>query len=406
MEVENETPSPTVDPSVHVFLLGHSMGGIVAAETLILLSYEQPIQSDSKHEGDQKRENSDTSTADDQDTLAGGVESFMFPHVQGLIAFDTPFLGIAPGAVSYTAEGQYRAVSNAISDVASVFGIGKGSKANSSGTRQSSESVSSSEGAGVGAAAATTSTDPDDVAAGPSWQRWGRYAMFAGALGAAAAGGAAAIYQQRQNIASGLSWVTSHLEFVGCLARTSELRDRLELLARIGRERGIGCTNFYTCLGKGAQALQEKTRMAGKSSFSERMIPSKNRTFCTLPRTQNKGDDNSNSNGNGNGTDDQPNSSSPEQGGISWIEAVNNKAGDEIKAHTCMFLPRENPGLHTLVLRACDVIANSIDRRWYATSSGPIPEDIRPRKNKSGSDSMDVSSDPEEGLMDDAVVVN
>lgn len=34
LEVANRTTSPTVDPSVHVFLVGHSMGGIVAAETL------------------------------------------------------------------------------------------------------------------------------------------------------------------------------------------------------------------------------------------------------------------------------------------------------------------------------------------------------------------------------------
>lgn len=34
LEVANSTPSPTVDPSVHTILVGHSMGGIVAAETL------------------------------------------------------------------------------------------------------------------------------------------------------------------------------------------------------------------------------------------------------------------------------------------------------------------------------------------------------------------------------------
>ncbi|KAK1913812.1 hypothetical protein P3342_007057 [Pyrenophora teres f. teres] len=35
LEVANSTPSPTVDPSVRTILVGHSMGGIVAAETLL-----------------------------------------------------------------------------------------------------------------------------------------------------------------------------------------------------------------------------------------------------------------------------------------------------------------------------------------------------------------------------------
>ena len=310
------------------------MGGIVGAETLILLSHEQPIR---------QANDSESPAADDK------VDSFMFPHIQGLLAFDTPFLGIAPGAVSHTAEGQYRTVANTISDVAGVLGFGWGKNEPQGENRNASPS--------------------GDVAATPSWQRWGRYAMFAGAIGAATAGGAAAVYQQRQNIAGGLNWVSSHLEFVGCLARPAELRERLELLGKIARKRGIRSSNLYTRLGKGSQSLQEK-RQRGNASFTERIIRSNDRTFCNLP--------------DGDGT-----------GGVSWIEAVNHKAGDEVKAHTCMFLPDENPGLHTLVLRACDVVVSSVDRHWYASSSGPADT-----KQQTRTESTKTRSDSEDGFMD------
>lgn len=43
LEVANHTASPTVDPSVHVFLIGHSMGGIIATETLLLLDRKSVV---------------------------------------------------------------------------------------------------------------------------------------------------------------------------------------------------------------------------------------------------------------------------------------------------------------------------------------------------------------------------
>jgi hypothetical protein len=40
LEVEAGTPSPTVDPSVHVILIGHSMGSVVLIPLLLLqISY-------------------------------------------------------------------------------------------------------------------------------------------------------------------------------------------------------------------------------------------------------------------------------------------------------------------------------------------------------------------------------
>lgn len=335
LEVANHTASPTVDPSVHVFLVGHSMGGIVAAETLLLLAAEQPIPPNPTSDAQPVPQ-----ADDDPPVVEPGT--FIFPHVQGVLAFDTPFLGIAPGVVAYGTEGHYRNATtayNTFTEVAGLFGYGK------------------NDTSAGGAAAAAPSREPakplpsSDAAATPSWQRWGRYAMFAGAAGAVAAGGAAALYSQRQNLSAGFDWVSSHLAFVGCLARKSELQQRLSQLATVEEERGIGCINFYTCLGRGAGSLVENTP-TGKTSFSQKIIRSKNRTFCALPPEVE------------NGEQTQP--------GLQWTKAVNNQAADEVKAHVSMFLPKENPAFFDLVGQSCKTLIASIDKGWYSTSTGPV----------------------------------
>jgi hypothetical protein len=342
LEVANHTASPTVDPSVHVVLIGHSMGGIVGADVLLLLAAEQPIP---------RNPTSDMHTESTEGTESV-VEpgTFMFPHVQGVLAFDTPFLGIAPGVVSYGAEGHYRNAAtayNTFSEVAGLFGYG--GKGNGSG-----------KGAAPAAPKepAKSLPSPPDAAATPSWQRWGKYAMFAGAAGAVAAGGAA-MYTQRQKITDGFGWVSSHLAFVGCLARTSELDQRRVRLSNVKEERGIGCVNFYTCLGKGATSLVENTS-ANPTSFSQHIIRAKNRTFCSLPREVEDGEE----------------SKSP---GLLWRKAINDQATDETTAHTTMFLSKQNPAFFEMLSEACATLVKSIDKGWYESSTEPAKEDSQPR---------------------------
>ncbi|KAJ5883640.1 uncharacterized protein N7473_010526 [Penicillium subrubescens] len=361
LEVANHTASPTVDPSVHVFLVGHSMGGIVAAETLLLLASEQPIPANptSKSQPAPQPE-------DDAPVVEPGT--FMFPHIQGVLAFDTPFLGIAPGVVSYGAEGHYRNATtayNTFTEVAGIFGYGKSSPGQ--------------------AAAATAQEAPKalpptaDAAATPSWQRWGRYAMFAGAAGAVAAGGAAALYSQRQNLTAGFTWVSSHLEFVGCLARTSELKQRLEGLVKVQEDRGIECVNFYTCLGQGAGNIVAETA-TGKTSFSQKIIRSKNRTFCMLPSEVEDGEE----------------MASSSRAGLQWKKAVNNQAADEVQAHVSMFLPKDNPAFFDLVGETCKTLVISIDKGWYNSATGPAEGSESLQQPASEVDFMDA---------DDVVVV-
>ncbi|KAJ5082566.1 hypothetical protein N7532_011609 [Penicillium argentinense] len=354
IEVENGTPSPTVDPSVHVFLIGHSMGGILAAEALLLLANEQPI----RRKTDEKGEPEEPSIVE--------PGTFMFPHIQGVLAFDTPFLGIAPGVVSYGAEEQYRNATtayNAFNEVAGIFGYGK-----------NAGSAKASNAADAGPAADTAKTLPPtaDAAAAPAWQRWGKYAMYAGAAGAVAAGGAAALYSQRQNLSAGVNWVSSHLEFVGCLARQSDLRQRLEGLNRVERDRDIRCVNFFTCLGDGASSLVQNAQ-PGKTSFSQKIIRSNHRTFCTLPPEVEHGEQNEQT----------------RQPGLYWSKATNNRASDEIKAHVTMFLAKDNPAYLTLVRDAGKAIIGMIDEGWRCSRSGHVDGDQGTGQQSAGDESTD-----------------
>ena len=363
LEVASHTASPTVDPSVHVVLIGHSMGGIVGADALLLLAAEQPIP-----------RNPTSNTQPGSNGIESIVEpgTFMFPHIQGVLAFDTPFLGIAPGVVSYGAEGHYRTAAtayNTFSEVAGLFGYG-GNNASNQGTTQASPKEPPK-----------TSPSTPDAAATPSWQRWGKYAMFAGAAGAVAAGGAA-LYTQRQKLTDGVGWVSSHLEFVGCLTRTSELHERLLRLSRLKEERGIGCVNFYTCLGKNATSLVEKTS-ANKTSFSQKIIRSRNRTFCSLPAEVERGEG----------------SQSP---GLLWTRAVNDQATDETNAHTTMFLSKENPAFFEMLSEACAVLVKLIDKGWYDSSTGPAKKD----DTKQPHATEDTRAKTDGDFMDDVVVVD
>ncbi|KAK2739831.1 hypothetical protein FQN55_009152 [Onygenales sp. PD_40] len=363
IEVANGAPSPTVDPSVHVMLIGHSMGGIVAAETLLLLASEQLLPAPS---------NLSSSRTSESEGKPVEPNAFMFPHIQGLLAFDTPFLGIAPGVVSYTAENQYKtatAAYGAISEVAGVFGWGTGKKKDNK-----AEGTPATRGDTKPAPASlppTTSSSPSsstldnsmvDAAEVPSWQRWGRYAMYAGAAGAVAAGGAAALYSHRDKFLEGFSWATSHLEFVGCLARPEELRRRMMSIAKLQQERGIGAADFYTCLGKGALDVPSgrTTRTTPSPTLLTRYIlRSKLRTFCNLPNDVEESDN----------KDDKATYSNIS--GIKWIKATNDKATDETRAHMSMFVPGENPSFYDLASQASQLLVRWVDKGWYSTADSP-----------------------------------
>ena len=358
LEVEMGTASPVVDPGVHVVLVGHSMGGIVAVETVLGIAGERPItgvgsgiggREDARvaaREGKGEGMGRDGAkpgahhVEDDSSTsnTSNPSSSFMFPHIQGVLAFDTPYLGLAPGMVAHSIEGGSKMASQAYStynEIATGFGWGS-AKATTSAAKTATNASKP--------IAALPAPALDDAAASPRWQTWGKYAMFAGAAGAVAAGGAAALYSQREKISVGWQWASSHLLFVNSLARPEELRRRVGRMEGVCEERGIGWGNFYTNLGRGAR---------GGYGVTEGVL-GQDRTFCNLPAGVKNG------------------GKSGSEQGLQWQKAVNDKSTDETLAHVSMFFPQDNPGFYNLGERAKEVVLSWVDSGWAEASRGQV----------------------------------
>jgi hypothetical protein len=308
LEVANGTPSPTVDPSVHVVLIGHSMGGIVAAETVLSIKQDQPISSSGM--------------------LKTDSNTFMFPYIQGILAFDTPYLGIAPGVVAHGAQEHWNTASaayGAYTSVASAFGL---NAANNTAKGNAEAQKVSQEASKM----ITSSPSKDgDAAAVPAWSRWGKYAMFAGAAGAVAAGGAAA-YMKRDMLSEGAKWMGSHLEFVGCLAKGQELQKRIADIVTLEKGSSFAFANIYTCLGRAVEGKAGPEWGSG--------ILGSERTFCVLPLPK---------------SDARP----------YFFPMVNDKATAETGAHMQMFTPRDNPGYYAMSEKAKGLISAWMQNGWY-----------------------------------------
>ncbi|KAK6611542.1 hypothetical protein QC760_009438 [Botrytis cinerea] len=297
IEVQNGTPSPTVDPSVRTILIGHSMGGIVAADTALSITSDKAI--DSKETTD-------------------AINAFMFPYIQGVLAFDTPYLGISPGVVAHGAEGHYNAATSAFAQVSSLAGAIWGEK-------EVDKTVEEKK-----PVAALPAPPPAEA---PAWKKWGTLAMYAGAAGAIAAGGAAAYFKKDQ-IQEGWSWVGSHLEFVGCLMKGEELKKRVAGMVNLEKELEVGWANLYTRLGKEAVSKADGSLVGS--------VIGNQRTFCNLPKTSAKD---------------------------FFREAINDKASDETSAHMTMFFPKDNPGYYTLSEDAKKLIVEWSTNEWYESST-------------------------------------
>ncbi|KAF8425144.1 hypothetical protein EV426DRAFT_547331 [Tirmania nivea] len=210
---------PTTNPSVRTILVCHSMGGIVSTDVLLGII--------------------------DEPTVSGKGERMMFPYIQGILAFDTPFLGLAPGMLAHNVDAKVKSAGEVVRTVGAIAGGLWG------GLMAGAEATAKVDG----------STAEEQSTA---WSRWGKIAIFAaGAASIAAAGTAASIYK-REEITAGFSWVTSHLEFVSELYKSEALKTRLSRASSI---KGVGFANIYTSLGL-------------------RKANSMERTFCSEPQKE------------------------------------------------------------------------------------------------------------------------
>ncbi|KAL8668475.1 MAG: hypothetical protein Q9168_006893, partial [Polycauliona sp. 1 TL-2023] len=326
------------------------MGGIVAAETLLHIISDEPIQPSKPPPNATTPSSaahttlSSTSTSAPSQVYNNPIDSepphnFMFPYIQGILAFDTPYLGLSPSLIAHGAESHYRSATSAYSAFSELAGaFGYGAAANSPPNPRPKAALpappqQAKDNSNLLSASMTAASD--DAAATPTWQRLGKYAMFAGAAGAVAAGGAAA-YLKKDALSSGWNWVGSHLEFVGCLIRGEELKQRLEKVVQIGKERGVGFADLYTVLGKGADNGGGSSRAGGGGE---------ERTFCNVPKS---------SSGRAH----------------YWLAEVNDKAKEETGAHMSIFLPKENPGFYNMADRAKGLIVGWVEQGGWDPNDG------------------------------------
>lgn len=286
------------------------MGGIVAADTILSLTSDQPIDFSS------------TSSTIQPADASTPLNTLMFPYIRGVLAFDTPYLGISPGVVAHGAEGHYNAASSALTQLSGLTGAIWGTNAAAKAT----------ENPEVKAKKAPAALPASSPAPASPWAKWGKLALAAGGVAAVAGAGATA-FVNRDKITEGWGWVGSHLEFVGCLMKGEELRKRVSGMVTLNKEMDVGWANLYTRLGKKA-VNKETGSMVGS-------VIGNQRTFCNLPRSDAK---------------------------LYWRETINDNAGDEAGAHMTMFFPKDNPGYQSLTESARNLIVGWTRGEWYESS--------------------------------------
>lgn len=209
-----------------VVICGHSMGGLLAADSLIEFVRTRP------------------------DNRAP-----LWPNILACLAFDTPYLGLHPSVFKNSVD-QAATYIRGARDVFTTF-QSFGSKTGSA----ASAGQASVPKAALEAAPASVATSP--------WQKW---APAAYAVGGAVIAGAAAgtAYWKRDDLSTRYKWATDHMQYVGALWQERELQNRLKALLDIEDEMGVMFRTFYTFLPAKPPTLPEP------------------RTFIVLPRASSR----------------------------------------------------------------------------------------------------------------------
>ncbi|PPQ65935.1 hypothetical protein CVT26_010697 [Gymnopilus dilepis] len=207
--VEREVSSGLGAGKAKVVLCGHSMGGLLAADSLREFVGTRPDK-----------------------------EAPLWPKIIACLAFDTPYYGIHPFVVknSVTKAAQY---ANAATTIGSaLLGSWAGLTAKKAAEQTAEEQQRRSP---------SPPHSPQPPANKSSWANWGGpAAAMGGALLAGAAAGVA--YYKRDDLTQGLTWATDHLKYVGNLWDIEGLEKRVEDLIDIEKEFGVVFRTLYTHL--------------------------------------------------------------------------------------------------------------------------------------------------------------
>ncbi|KAK9234907.1 hypothetical protein V1525DRAFT_411575 [Lipomyces kononenkoae] len=307
IEVANGTESPVVSPTVGVILVGHSMGGLVIADTTIEILTRDP--------------------------------KIVFPNVIGLMCFDSPFLGlhssvfaqdvIHRGAAKFN-ELKALGASVPIASVTSFLFAKKSSeqpnqRAADNGPASGTANDKPANGTAKEKSANGTANDKP-ASDQKSKTNWGKIAglTVAGVATTAAATAGAVWYLKSQNV--DVNWAKDHLLFVGAIFQKPQpLKSRLWTFHQ-ARER-VQFINYYTVVQPKEAAQSSDTKDATQVIKSLGKIVSGEgdgkRTFCNVPKEPPYTD--------------------------FFVPAENNIASGEIEAHMNMFESGKNAGYSTLL---------------------------------------------------------
>ncbi|WYZ37667.1 hypothetical protein EsH8_II_001173 [Colletotrichum jinshuiense] len=317
-----EKPWPPKDREVGVVLVAHSMGGFVAADTLFLAINERAQSNPSE-------------------------EDPIFPLIQGILTFDTPYNGLARSMFVYGGFSNYQKVSSVFNVMTALSAAAPASLARLGTRRAATSAVASSS-------------------RNPGWRTWQLVAVRTGTVGAIAAGGVAAYvnreailkslknlnkdsvkegYQQsidalgqglayinRGNVGQSFAWLSDHFTFVGALMKQKELNRRLE---RMGALKGVGIHDFYVSLG-------ENGYWQGGYFVPER-------TFCAIPEESHAASS-------------------------LFSREVLPTVDDEVQAHMSMFEPEKHKGYEKMTEKAADLVIE-----WFK-SEEPLVDDPKFRE--------------------------
>ncbi|KAF9581784.1 hypothetical protein BGW38_001083, partial [Lunasporangiospora selenospora] len=201
-------------PPVYVCFLGHSMGGLVAADAALQLeAYSEPSP------------------------------------VIGVLAFDTPYFGLNQSIVTHAAfdraSGYAQKATGAYTTAAAAWGVISAVTAKSNPVEEEKKRVlaaSSTPSTGSSStrekSAVTTTTKSTKTSSSSSGWGWGAIALGVGA--AIATTGAAIAMNSHVN--KGMEYITSHVQFIGVLLDGARLKDRVSRVLELP----ISFHCFYT----------------------------------------------------------------------------------------------------------------------------------------------------------------
>ncbi|KAI0201674.1 hypothetical protein F4808DRAFT_459798 [Astrocystis sublimbata] len=337
-----QTPWPPNDRDVGVVLVAHSMGGFVASDTLFLILNEKLAA----EKGNKKNASTTDVSQEPSET------SPIFPLIQGILTFDTPFNGLARPMFVYGAFSNYQKVSSVFNVMtalsAAPAALGK------TAFRKTAASLPST--AARGASRSTV--------ASTAWQGWQLVAVRTGTVGAIAAGGVAAYvhrqqimdgmrsmrnlnkesikegyqssvdtigqglaYINRGNVGRSFEYLSDHFTFIGALMKQQELARRLERMALL---QGVGIHDYYTSLG-------ENGYWSGGYFVPER-------TFCAIPDKE-------------------------QLAHSLFSRRILTNVDDEIQAHMSMFIRDKNAEYEQMTYEASDLVI-----KWFQDDSDIVDD--------------------------------